>query len=1020
MRRIQRPAGQLLLSFELSVEDAPEPVQVSVAEPVVEVLPEEIPSQPEEATVIEPVEAAPLAGPKLAKQRTRQVFRFEGPAVMLHKHGSYLMVKPNDPEAALAWADIRERMYVEFMQEAGYYDGQDQDTATPNKEDLDGKIRLWSHLGDDLLQLPMLRMLRSYGIQVEMHPTLAGWLQKARRRWTLENTPFPVPPVETDIALFDRCSEGTILRCTKDFLQPNTATPLFRAGNRYMVVSTGGEGRDVIVLSTEPVADKAVLTSIDKTKTFEWTSFHQGMEDWFDDSEETETGPDIKALYPQLVEAMEKKLEASGLKDKLYEHVQQDVVLMALKHGGINAYPMRMGKSSFAITWAKLKGCKQVAMIGPRNARIFTVKELERLGFKRGEDFIEVESLADLEQHSWMYLLTYTWLRKIDDPTYKQRLNWENLLRPSKRQVKRKIGEGRGDTEWVEQELRHLCPHCNEPLFRLDKLKPGEAPPLDGVRMYEERRGRRYDVWFKWTTERGYLCRNKDCSWITDNRAKQMTRWNNTKLTRHKGGYVNWELAAHAGCPDDHPRDARGKRSRQCGQCKRTDGVWTPPLYRRLTKRFSAVIPDEIHACKDSTTATSISTFNLRARNRLGLTGTLLSNSPVDAYWPLHWTIGAPSMRFPYFRNEGLKKFDNRFCDAMTLEKPIGEEVNAETGERKQITKAVRKRIPFLKNPPDFWRFMVDKVVRRTYNDPLFQKTLRDNKRFMPKTEIIKHPCYMDAYQAQIMLGSIKDFRAQFEKMQKEAQTKGQEVNPAMVISQMAILRTVATCPEMLNTTIGPGTYKGKPGGGKMEHIVRICNEAKEKGKKVLIGSDFLAMQKAVEEALQKEGHDIVRFNTSWDDEARREAFERFQDGDANIFVAGTRAVREGVDLSAADIVICCDLLWSPAFQTQFWSRAMAPQTRDREVKVYLMVSANSLDEHIYTVFYSKMVAAEQAMDRKVLNRRATEFDVKWFVERVVEEEAAIAGYLARQSDDNTIPIAADDFDSNLGEEREA
>jgi hypothetical protein len=55
------------------------------------------------------------------------------------------------------------------------------------------------------------------------------------------------------------------------------------------------------------------------------------------------------------------------------------------------------------------------------------------------------------------------------------------------------------------------------------------------------------------------------------------------------------------------------------------------------------------------------------------------------------------------------------------------------------------------------------------------------------------------------------------------------------------------------------------------------------------------------------------------------------------------------------------------------------------------MLSQNSLDEYIYTVFYSKMVGAEQALDRKVMNRRALDFDVKFFAQRVLEEEEALS-----------------------------
>ena len=79
------------------------------------------------------------------------------------------------------------------------------------------------------------------------------------------------------------------------------------------------------------------------------------------------------------------------------------------------------------------------------------------------------------------------------------------------------------------------------------------------------------------------------------------------------------------------------------------------------------------------------------------------------------------------------------------------------------------------------------------------------------------------------------------------------------------------------------------------------------------------------------------------------------------------------------------------------------------------MLSANSLDEHIFNVFYSKMVAAEQAMDRKILNRRAQEVDIKWFVERVLEEEKAIAHYL-RDADASTMLVA--DLDLSQFEER--
>jgi hypothetical protein len=686
-------------------------------------------------------------------------------------------------------------------------------------------------------------------------------------------------------------------------------------------------------------------------------------------------------LIPELLAHRAKQLKKLNL--PLFEHVSADVVMMSLYRNGINAYPMRMGKTSFAVAWAELKGSQSVTLIGPRNARIFSVKELIRLGYKEDKDFVVVDKLADLDKPAKFYLLTYTWLKRTEDAGYKARSKNEGLLRPTSVPVRR---EG----EDITLTFTNECPHCKR---NLERHVVREVEVSKGV--FEERGA--------WTNERGYMCRNKDCAWITDNHDKEGAAWkNNKKKIRHKGGYIDFELAAHASCPNVKVK------GRMCPTCKVVDGVWTPGLYKRLKKRFTAIIGDEIHNAKTwdnpRNTIVAQSLYNLNARNRLGLTGTLISNSPLDAYWPLHWTANAPTAQFPYSRQAGKREFDARFCDAITLEKPVGHEVDEQTGESKALTKTVRKRVPFLKNPRDFWRFMAPKVIRRTYEDPLYLKALAASSLHKPEVEIHKYICPMDPEQAKIMLASIKDFKAQFEKMAKEADKKGHEINSAIVISQMSTLRMVATCPEMLNETFKTQVYKGAAGGGKMSPIIGLVEDKVVNLKqKVVILSDFLTMQNTCATALHK--YNPIQFDVSWDDETRKEAFDAFQQDDLHwAFIAGTRGIREGSDLSRADSVVCADMLWSPAFQSQAWSRILTPNNRVRKCNIYLMVSQNSLDEHIYNVFYSKMVAAAQAMDRQVIARRAKQFDVRWFVERVLEEESSIEHYLSATEDETYVP----------------
>lgn len=913
------------------------------------------------------------------------------PSVTFHKSGRYIRTKANDIYAADVVREITSRHSVPYMRGQAFYD---IPNATGRLSDNEKKIEIWRWLAAGIETHPIIRILSSYGVHVEIDQSLRNYMRKELARQTLENTPYPTPPITTDVSLFDRCSEGTVIKCTKDYGVTNTGYRTFTAGERYMVLTAGGEGRDTVVISTTALVSGSRYELTGTGAKHEWTTFDAPMEEYFDDTENTDFGKDLVKLYPERVKKSRKDLKAMKL--ALYEHVAEDAAMMALKRGVLNAYPMRMAKTSCAIAVAELSKSQKVVAVSPGNARLFWTKEFKRLGFEEGKDFIEVRSLNQLDVPVKYHLMTYTWISLGRDRAYKARSKGEGFLKPSWKEDKKQ----NPNVSWKEMikevvDVANACPHCSKPMERLQRLLGGQLDINTENKVV-------------WTTKRGYICRNVNCSWRSDNRETNAS-WQGKKIVQHKGGYIDYELAKHASCADEKVK------GRMCPQCHTADSEWVPARYKRIKKKYTHVILDEAHATKDDSTETSNASLNLRARRRQTLSGTPMSNSAMDIYWPLHWTMNSPRTGFPYFSTEGEKEFDERFCDAVYLEKPIGTETNA-AGQVVQLTKTIRKRVPFLKNPPDFWKFMSGKIRRRVYTDPLFVKTLTENGRSMPKMEIKKISCPMDSIQAALMLASIKDFKGTFEKLRKEAEKKGIQVNPTLVISQMTTMRTTATCPELLNKKFGSKIYTGPAGGGKIPYIRGIVEEKVSNGGKVLILSDFCQMQETVEKSLSH--IKSIRFNTSWDDDARREAFDNFQDdAKTKVFIAGTRAIREGVDLSAADTVICCDLLWSPAFQTQAWSRIMAPTTRERVCEVYLTLSANSLDEHIFQVFYSKMVAAEEALDRKVLNRRAQDIDIRWFVERVLEEERAIAHYL-RDAGEATMMVA--DLDLSQFEERYA
>jgi hypothetical protein len=485
-----------------------------------------------------------------------------------------------------------------------------------------------------------------------------------------------------------------------------------------------------------------------------------------------------------------------------------------------------------------------------------------------------------------------------------------------------------------------------------------------------------------WTPQNGYMCRNQECHWVSDNQKKSGAAWHQAqlgKLVQHKPGtYVDWGLAAHADCGDEHIQ------GRQCMRCKQTDGVWVPQPSKRFKKFFTATVVDEAHNMKTHTGNTYRAISRLRCRRKYGMTGTFISNGPSDAFWILLWVLGGPNGKFPYAYSTGAKAFDDRFCEHVMMEKPAG--IDEETGQ--VLKKMVSKKLPFLKNPADWWRFIAPKFLRRNYSDPLYEQSLLEAGMFKPNIEIQKMVCPMTPEQIKLMLSAMQNFKDVYDQHKVEAENQNKDINKAFVIRQMSTMCTIATSPEVMNQKFGKTVYTGPDGGGKLYPVVASIKEKVAAGSKALVLADSIAMQVAMTKALREEGLKVIRFLPSWGLEKRREAQELFlEDPEHTVMVAGTRSVSEALDLSSADWCFCMDMLWAPAFQQQAWSRILQAIKRKRTCGIVLVCSGNSIDEHKFDTFYSKLVASEQSQDRKVVSKRAMVIDMKSFAEKVLVEQ---------------------------------
>lgn len=932
----------------------------------------------------------------------------------LHKGGGKIVITPDDVMAAISLLEIKERIA-----------SLSNPITTPTREELRIQLlpdvspedfskatRVWSLVGTKLEEHPMARLLARYNLQVNVSPSLGNWIKKEERRLKRELTPFLLPDFKDERSLFEKVEAGMVLNCSKDFSIDNNK--VFEKGKRYQIVDTsrGGDSSEdkehqdgIVKISKTPVTPSAKIIMSDDT-IFAWTIFNGDMEDTFHYEEKIIYDPKkcMPKKYPDLMKMYTNKLDKMNL--ELYDHVKVDVIQEAIKRSTLNGKLMRMGKTSESIVCSLLWGSKRVAVVAPRNARLFTIKEFERLGLK---DYVVVNSISDFDKPAKFYLITYSWFKGAFDKHKTFRRKGQSLLHRSYTEQKA--------TKIVE----HKCPTCKRTLERL--LIEKKTSVGTGFALEKQ---------VSWTKDRGYICLNKKCKatatfqankgrtvnavwgWTTNPLTGKIMKAESIKLgsessiwlaptseivdsTVQNGehiGYINWDLKFHEKC---HDKSVQG---RYCHECKQADATWIPAPYRQKVAKlngkkvhlkdfFTGAIIDEIHTIKSADSYTGKAIRAIRAKRRMGLTGTLMPNTPADAYWPLHWVFKGGSAQFPFHQKAGATQFYDAFCEYINVKRSHG-------------LKDSRKMLPYLKNPIQFWELMSSKMVRRNYEDPLVQSSLAKANRYYPNIEFHRVESVMDPKQAQLMVAAINNFEQNFNQYANQVAQKGHLLNQAMVVGQMVYLRIGATCPEYFNTKLAklgkPPIYDGPLGGGKMTDIQNICATRVAAGEKVVVLTDFVEMRKSLSKCLQE--HNPIVFDGTWNDEERNENFEAFlEDSSRKIFIAGTRQIREGTNLSSANTVICCDLLWEPGLQQQAWSRAFTPTAEKRTCNVYVFMAKNSIDEHVYNSFYAKVAAAEQALDRKVINKRAHQVDLRWFVDRVLSDRAGLLAYLKEEGD---------------------
>jgi SWI/SNF-related matrix-associated actin-dependent regulator 1 of chromatin subfamily A len=320
--------------------------------------------------------------------------------------------------------------------------------------------------------------------------------------------------------------------------------------------------------------------------------------------------------------------------------------------------------------------------------------------------------------------------------------------------------------------------------------------------------------------------------------------------------------------------------------------------------KFDLVIADEAHYLK-STTSNRTKIFNdftSRIPSRWFLTGTPITNKPVDFYNLLHLCESPIATNWIFYVR--------RYCAARQF--------NRKGTKQKYWVTAGASNLDELRD------YSSDCILRRTKKDSidLPQKTIK--------------PVYLPIE----LCTNYNTYIAEYEAWVEEMAANGEKPTITDHLVKLTKVR------QLLSND-------------KIQHTISIAEDLIENGHKVIIFSCFTQSINSIHEHF---GKTSVKIDGSVSKEKRQLAVDRFQTDDKiKVFCGNIVAAGVGLTLTEGTIVIFNDLDWTPANHAQAEDRAhRIGQVND--VHIIYPLFDETLDITMYETLRKKMKIISQVM----------------------------------------------------------
>ncbi len=326
---------------------------------------------------------------------------------------------------------------------------------------------------------------------------------------------------------------------------------------------------------------------------------------------------------------------------------------------------------------------------------------------------------------------------------------------------------------------------------------------------------------------------------------------------------------------------------------------------RLLQKRmFGLAVFDEIQHIKNRLTQSYIAAIRIRARMKLGLTGTPIENT-------LHELKTLMDLVIPGYLG-GDEAFRTRYVN--TIEQDL------KSPRRRELSRLIS---PF--------------VLRRLKTTVLSE--------LPPKIEDIR-TCRLSEDQVKLYRDAITNRGHELVRLLGKRDVAVPYIH---IFALLTLLKQICNHPATVETS---NENYDQLQSGKWELFKELLTESLDSGQKVVVYSQYLNMIRIVEKHLaQNEVNFATLTGTSRN---RGKIIDRFNNDPAcRVFVGSLKAGGIGIDLVAASVVIHYDRWWNAARENQATDRVHRIGQK-RGVQVFKLVTEGTLEEKISAIIEKK------------------------------------------------------------------